>query len=134
MAALALVEVARHMSEFPTVKITGGPHSRNLETRINGELVPKLHRVELVLDVNDVARVKLFQLVTADVEVEAAEPERLYTLRLFNSARDATGTAMGYEPIDLGEPLSAATIPDLLRAAADRLEASDAEDHQSLPA
>jgi hypothetical protein len=61
------------MSEphFPRVELSGGPHGKNLEFKIDGEIVPKTTRVEIVADVNDVVRIKTYQfveLVTIDLE------------------------------------------------------------------
>lgn len=56
---------------FPRVKVAGGPHGRNLEMTVGDQRLDGVHRVEIVMDVNDVVRMKTFQFVAVDIDTEA---------------------------------------------------------------
>lgn len=59
------------MSDFPKLTLKGGPHGARVELRVDGKQTNKVHRVELVVDVNDAIRAKVFQFVEiAEIEVE----------------------------------------------------------------
>lgn len=58
---------------WPTARLTGGPHGKNTELKIDGQRVPKVHRVELVADVNDAVRITVYQFASADVELSIVD-------------------------------------------------------------
>lgn len=60
------------MSDWPVIKITGGPHAKNTKITVNGDEIPKVTRVEVTLDVNDAVRVTTYHLASADIELEVA--------------------------------------------------------------
>jgi hypothetical protein len=55
---------------WPLVEITGGPHGKNTQLKVDGKVIPKVHRVDLSLSVNDVVRLTTYQFVQAMVELE----------------------------------------------------------------
>lgn len=60
-------------SNFPKVRVEGGPHGRNLKLTVDGEELKGVHRAELIFDVHDVVRIKTSQFVEAIVEIEEAK-------------------------------------------------------------
>jgi hypothetical protein len=72
---------------FPKVHITGGPHAKNTELTIDGVKVAGVHRAEITLDVNDIARLRLWQIIEADLDLEVAGTiERKFILRVMAGA------------------------------------------------
>lgn len=59
------------MRDWPTFKITGGPHAKNMEITRDGEPMRGLHRGEITFDVNDVVRMTFYTFVqTGEIEVK----------------------------------------------------------------
>jgi hypothetical protein len=67
---------------FPTISISGGPHGRNVEMRKDGERLKGVTRFELTGDINDVLRLKTFQIVRAVVELQV-EHTHAVTVNVF---------------------------------------------------
>src|SRR5262245_13411472 len=56
-------------AKWPVAKITGGPHGKNAKLEIDG-VEKRVHRVEVVIDVNDAVRVTTYQTLSAAIEVD----------------------------------------------------------------
>jgi hypothetical protein len=54
---------------FPVLRLTGGPHSADLEASLDGEEIQRVHRIEITTDVNDVVRIKTYQMVEVELEL-----------------------------------------------------------------
>lgn len=62
-------------SDFPKVVIKGGPTGKDVDMTIDGGKPKKVHRVEIVADVNEVVRVTTYQFAEIHVEVETPGSE-----------------------------------------------------------
>lgn len=55
---------------FPHVVLTGGPHGKNIDMKVDGKKVPKVYKVELEASVHDVVRLTTYQFVNVSIELE----------------------------------------------------------------
>ena len=86
---------------FPRISITGGPHGRNVEMRRDGERIKGVTRFELTGDVNDVLRLKTFQIIRAVVDLQAEHEHAVVVnvLAMREEGREGQIVVVGEEQI-----------------------------------
>lgn len=94
--------------QFPRISISGGPHGRTVDMRKDGERLRGVTRFELVGDVNDVVRLKTFQIIRVVAELEVEEHVHAVTVNVFEQREDdRTG-----QIVIVGEELIATSTAD----------------------
>lgn len=58
---------------YPVLRLTGGPYPATLKAELDGREIDRVHRIEITTDVNDVVRVKTFQMVEVDLELASED-------------------------------------------------------------
>lgn len=102
---------------LPKIKVSGGPHAKNVEIAINDEPMSGITRAELVFDVTDAVRATFFRVAEAYVDVEGVveNRHRVKVYRTETKFVPEQGLEMFRELVVSGD---GDTIADALRAAA----------------
>jgi hypothetical protein len=118
-------------SPFPSISITGGPHGRNVEMRKDGERIKGVTRFELTGDVNDVLRLKTFQIIRAVVDLHAEHEHAVVVnvLAMREEGREGKIVVVGEELIATS---TADTVWQALYDCARQLELTARKDGQGV--
>lgn len=104
---------------LPKVLLTGGPHAKDTKLLVNGEEVPGVTRVEIVLDVNDVIRIKTYQIGEVVFEGEALVEDAGFHITVKMIEPPGEDYVRRWLDVAVG---TGVTVPQALRDAANNME------------
>lgn len=109
---------------FPVLRLTGGPFAGNLKATLDGVEMERVHRIEVTADVNDVVRVKTYQIIEIELELASDVEDAGWVASVSEIVIERIGDGLVKRRVPVGQGRGA-TQPAALRDAAALLVRGD---------